>query len=96
MLRFTDTLEGSRDPPSLQRAWLAGLLEGEGTFLRPPPSMPNCPIVACRMTDRDVVERVAACFGTKVVTIERGKYRTEYAATLKGAGAVAFWATSDH
>jgi len=52
--------------------------------------MPNCPIVACRMTDRDVVERVAACFGTKVVAIDRGSYRTEYAATLKGAGAVAF------
>lgn len=52
--------------------------------------MPNCPIVACRMTDRDVVERVAACFGTKVLAINRGKYRTEYAATLKGAGAVAF------
>jgi hypothetical protein len=42
------------------------------------------------MTDRDVVERVAACFGTKALAIDRGNYRTEYAATLKGAGAVAF------
>lgn len=50
--------------------------------------MPNCPIVACRMTDQDVVERVAACFGTKVHAIDRGTYRTEYAATIKGSRAV--------
>lgn len=68
--------------------WLAGLLEAEGTFLRPPPSMPNCPIVCCRMTDRDVVERVAAMFGTRVLSIDKGRYRTEYAATLKGSRAV--------
>jgi hypothetical protein len=54
--------------------------------------MPNCPIVACRMTDRDVVERVAACFGTKVMAIDKGRYRTEYAATIKGSRAVAFMA----
>jgi hypothetical protein len=42
------------------------------------------------MTDRDVIERVAACFGTKVLTIDRGKYRTEYAATIKGSRAVEF------
>jgi Helix-turn-helix domain of resolvase len=42
------------------------------------------------MTDRDVVERVAAMFGTAVMAIDKGKYRTEFAATLKGEGAVAF------
>ena len=77
------------NPVLKQLPWLAGLLEAEGTFLRPPPSMPNCPIVACRMTDRDVVERVADLFGTAVMTIDKGRYRTEYAATLKGSGAVA-------
>jgi len=51
--------------------------------------MPNCPIVACRMTDLDVVERVAAQFGTAVMTSDKGKYRTEFAAVLKGAGAAA-------
>lgn len=88
MSRFANALEKPEDQTSLRLAWLAGLLEGEGTFLRPPPSMPNCPIVACRMTDRDVVERVAACFGTKVLSIDKGRYRTEYAATLKGRRAV--------
>jgi hypothetical protein len=51
-------------------AWLTGLLEAEGTFLRPPPSSPRHPVIRCSMTDRDVVERVAAMFGTKVHTIE--------------------------
>jgi hypothetical protein len=77
------------DAVSKEFLWLAGLLEAEGTFLRPPPSNPNCPIVSCRMTDRDVVERVAKLFGTKVLAIDKGRYRTEYAATLKGSRAVA-------
>lgn len=40
------------------------------------------------MTDRDVVERVATEFGTAVMAIDKGKYRTEFAATLKGRRAV--------
>lgn len=44
------------------------------------------------MTDRDVVERVAQQFGTAVMAIDKGKYRTEFAATLKGERAVAFMA----
>lgn len=90
MGRFASALASNEGSTSLRFSWLAGLLEGEGTFLRPPPSMPNCPIVSCRMTDRDVVERVAQQFGTAVMAIDKGKYRTEFAATLKGEGAVAF------
>jgi hypothetical protein len=44
------------------------------------------------MTDRDVVERVAQQFGTAVMAIDKGRYRTEFAATLKGERAVAFMA----
>jgi hypothetical protein len=68
--------------------WLAGLLEAEGTFLKAPPSSPRCPVISCRMTDRDVVARVATMFGTRVVAIDKGRYRTEYAAVLKGSRAV--------
>ncbi len=39
--------------------WLAGLLEGEGSFLAGPPSARNVPRVALEMTDRDVVARAA-------------------------------------
>ena len=70
-------------------AWLAGLLEAEGSFLKPPPSLPRTPIVVCRMTDRDVIERVAAMFGTSLQAIEKGRYRREFAAVAKGSRAVA-------
>jgi hypothetical protein len=46
-----------------QLAWLAGLLEGEGSFMKGPPSKPGAPCVAVSMTDRDVVERAAALMG---------------------------------
>jgi len=39
--------------------WLAGLLEGEGSFLAGPPSAPNSVRIALTMTDADVVARVA-------------------------------------
>jgi hypothetical protein len=67
--------------------WLAGLLEGEGTFLRPAPSNPRSPIISCRMTDLDVVELVAAAFGTSVQANDKGHFRTEYAATIRGSRA---------
>src|SRR3954451_15669027 len=68
---------------------LAGLLEAEGTFLRRPPSSPRSPQVVCRMTDRDVIERVADRFGTSVFSVDKGRYRTEYGAAAKGSRAVA-------
>jgi hypothetical protein len=43
--------------------WLAGLLEGEGSFLPGPPSAPNSLRIALMMTDADVVARVAALWG---------------------------------
>jgi hypothetical protein len=67
--------------------WLAGLLEAEGTFLKPAPSGLRCPIVSCRMTDRDVIERVSLAFGTSVGANDKGPYRTEYAVTAKGSRA---------
>ena len=42
--------------------WLAGLLEGEGTFMAGPPSAPRTPAVQLSMVDRDVAER----FGTSI------------------------------
>lgn len=69
--------------------WLAGLLEAEGTFLKPPPSSPRSPAVVCRMTDRDVVERVADRFGTAVFAVDKGKHKTEYGVAAKGSRAAA-------
>jgi hypothetical protein len=40
-------------------AWLAGLLEGEGSFLRGTPSQPNNIKVVLQMSDKDIVEKAA-------------------------------------
>lgn len=72
----------------IQLAWLAGLLEAEGSFLRPTPSEPRFPSVACQMTDRDVVEQVGSLFGTAVMRIPRNGRRTMYATRIKGSRAV--------
>jgi hypothetical protein len=79
-------LGGETGRPAL--FWLAGLLEGEGTFLKPIPSDPRRPILACRMTDRDVIELVATAFGTSVQANDKGQHQTEFAALVRGARAV--------
>lgn len=47
----------------IELAWLAGLLEGEGSFCKAPPSESNRPRISLQMTDKDVVEKVAKMFG---------------------------------
>jgi hypothetical protein len=46
-------------------AWLTGLLEGEGSFLRPSPSKPKEPKIDVEMRDEPVIAKVAALFGVK-------------------------------
>ena len=73
--------------PDQELAWLAGLLEGEGTFFTVRSQPAGCrrsyfyPLVALGMTDADVVARVAGIFGVgwRLVSNTRGKkkyYRT--------------------
>ncbi len=47
--------------------WLAGLLEGEGSFLKPRPSTPTIPRITIEMCDKDVIERVAYVFGVNYI-----------------------------
>src|SRR5688572_1418342 len=51
-------------------AWLAGLLEGEGSFYLNKNHVNGMvyryPVIVVNMTDRDVIERVASLFGTGV------------------------------
>ncbi len=42
----------------LELHWLAGLLEGEGSFMVGPPSDPRRPAIAVQMTDEDVMRRI--------------------------------------
>lgn len=72
--------------------WLAGLLEGEGTFLHGPPSSPTVPHIRVEMTDLDVIEHVAAIFRR---TVQRHKQRDarhkpSFSTTVKGASAAHF------
>jgi len=57
-----------------EKHWLAGYLEGEGSFLPGPPSSPNLPIISVCSTDEDVIARVAAIFG---VTYHRERRRNK-------------------
>lgn len=45
--------------------WLVGILEGEGTFLKGPPSAQNRVAICLEMTDEDVVAKVAKLLGVK-------------------------------
>lgn len=47
-------------------SWLAGILEAEGSFLKPVPSSPNSPIITIQSTDHDIAEKVAILFGMSV------------------------------
>jgi len=55
--------------------WLAGLLEGEGSFLAGPPSAPNSVRITLTMTDADVVARVAALWGVAYHEVRQSRSR---------------------
>ena len=77
-----------------QLAWLAGLLEGEGTFVKGSPAKPRRPITALGMTDEDVVRRVTDLWGTRLWTIrqKQDRYKPVFRTELVGGSAVAIMA----
>jgi hypothetical protein len=70
--------------------WLAGLLEGEGSFLAGEPSNPNAPRISIAMTDYDVIKRAADLLGIKSIYTRHGtgNWQTSYQFHLKGTRAV--------
>lgn len=79
--------------PENQLYWLAGLLEGEGSFLKGPPSAPNRPVISMLSTDEDVVAKVATLMGVSYwgrlsEQFERNGWKKPYAVHLRGARAV--------
>lgn len=70
--------------------WLAGILEGEGSFMAGSPSTPRMSKIALRMSDRDVVERAAKIFGVAVTkNIPRqAHYKPMFQLKLSGKRAV--------
>lgn len=75
--------------------WLAGLLEGEGSFMRGSPSKPHLPSIQCAMIDQDVVARAADILGCGVTTVSprQSHWKESYAIRVRGAAAVE-WMTA--
>jgi hypothetical protein len=79
-----------RDEPSeIEVAYISGLLEGEGTFLR----KGFCPIIQIGMTDLDVIEEAAKIIniGHRKIFIEddkRPNHKLKYAFCLAGRDAL--------
>ena len=71
--------------------WLAGLLEGEGSFQSPPPSDSNSPRVCLHMTDKDVVEKAQNLINAGHIYFEEARqenWSDSWKLTVKGKPAV--------
>jgi hypothetical protein len=69
--------------------WLAGLLEGEGSFMRTSKTSGDWrPLIRLHMTDRDVVTRAAAMWGVGVLSGGKGRfdhYKPTFIAKISGS-----------
>jgi hypothetical protein len=76
--------------PATELHWLAGLLEGEGSFMVGPPSSPGLPVLAVNMTDEDVMARIGRIFGRKVHAVRprNVRWQTSYLVRVNGRAAV--------
>ena len=75
----------------LKLHWLAGLLEGEGSFMPPSPSAPKLVRINITMTDKDVIEQVAKLVGVKYIhkrTPTNENWKPSYRITILGTRAV--------
>jgi hypothetical protein len=79
--------EGVRGP---DLHWLAGLLEGEGSFFPGSPSIPHQPVLSVSTTDEDVMARVGALMGRKVFrcTPRQPQWSVTYVVRVRGRPAV--------
>lgn len=77
-----------------QLAWLAGLMEGEGSFARGSPAKPRRPLTSIAMTDEDIIRRVCELWGTRVWLIKarNPRHKPVYRTELVGGSAVAMMA----
>lgn len=72
--------------------WLAGYLEGEGSFSAGPPSNPRAPIIQVTTTDEDVIQKVGRLLGVKYHKARPKKakehHKVAYRTALRGHKAV--------
>lgn len=66
-----------------EAAWLAGIIEGEGSVLVYANNGWAHPRIQVKMTDRDIVERVALMLGTNVTEVQpKGGHKLQYSSYL--------------
>jgi hypothetical protein len=66
------TYSSPKDYPIEKLTWLAGVLEGHGSYFQPPYKYPNnVPKIVIILTDREVIDEVAEMFGVSVYTLPR-------------------------
>jgi hypothetical protein len=75
-----------RDVSELDLHWLAGLLEGEGSFVPGPPSAPRMPAISMQTVDEDVVARAAALLGRKFTRIRPRQAHWQVSFMLRATG----------
>ncbi len=73
--------------------WLAGFLEGEGSFLKGPPSKPNLPRLQFCTTDKDVACRVGQLLGCSIRETDKKRtkkhgFKTVYVGVVAGRPAL--------
>lgn len=70
--------------------WLAGLLEGEGSFCKGPPSNPNSALISIQMVDEDIISRVSNLFGVSYFFIKskNERWKDTYSTIVRGKSAV--------
>lgn len=74
-----------------EKYWLAGILEGEGSFMEGPPSDPNRPRISVEMSDKDIIKRVADLFGVGYIHECEGRqenWSTTYQIEVRGQSAI--------
>jgi DNA invertase Pin-like site-specific DNA recombinase len=69
--------------------WLAGLFEGEASFLAGTPSRPHHPLIALTMTDEEIVARVAQLFSHAYTHIppKKSSWKASYKFTIRSSPA---------
>lgn len=70
--------------------WLCGLLEGEGSFMKGPPSCPQYPVLSVTSTDEDVIQRVSRLLDVSYCAVRKRKshWRQSYSLRIHGRRAV--------
>ncbi len=78
--------------------WLAGLLEGEGSFMSGPPSSPNLPVISMATTDEDIIQKVSELWNVKYHPgrdnrRKNNEWKDVFVIRIRGARAVEFMKT---